>query len=350
MRIIALLFGFTALLSSINVIGQSDDGSKLKHKLALAKEDTARVNALSELARFYIFSIPDTVATYATQGLQLARQIGYKSGEGNCLSSLCLSLTFLGNYTDALNYGLKAISIFKDLQDTTMIIWTEIQVMTCYLQLEDYDQALLHGNQAKRLFTRARAMLTTMDSNQLSVGLGVLGTVYEKKNELDSAFYYNQQAFNWNRSWNGIYQNIGEVYLKMGRVDSALHYFRNGTQVALKEGSSVGLVNQYNSLSKVFESNGAFDSAIYYANGSIQQASEQAIPLGLLQAATLLSNLYEKQGKPDSTIKYLKLANTLKDSLYSRKKTREAKSFAFNEKLYQQELSAQRQQDKNKIR
>ena len=69
MRIIALLFGFTALLSSINVIGQSDDGSKLKHKLALAKEDTARVNALSELARFYIFSIPDTAATYATQGL-----------------------------------------------------------------------------------------------------------------------------------------------------------------------------------------------------------------------------------------------------------------------------------------
>src|SRR5688572_22818440 len=56
------------------------------------------------------------------------------------------------------------------------------------------------------------------------------------------------------------------------------------------------------------------------------------------------------QGKPDSTIKYLKAANTLKDSLYNRKKTREAQNFAFNEKLYQQDLISQHQRDENKIK
>src|SRR5215203_6970314 len=102
-RLFACYF-FSALLTSIIVRGQqsSDEARKMQQKLTVIEEDTARVNTLAELGRFYTFSTPDTAASYAKQGLQLARQIGYQSGEANCLGILCLSLTFLGNYTDAL--------------------------------------------------------------------------------------------------------------------------------------------------------------------------------------------------------------------------------------------------------
>src|SRR6266542_720735 len=317
----------------------------LKQKLASAKEDTTKVNLLMNLGEPYIFSYPDTAANYATQGLQLAQKINYKAGEAKCLSMLCLSLSFLGNYATALDFGLKALPLFKDLRDTIFMIWTNIQIMNCYRYLEDYDQALLYGYDAKGLFRFANS-----DSNQISVALGVIGSVYERKNQLDSALYYEQKAFEWNRSWSGVFQIMGEIYVKIVNKDLALDYYRKGIPVALKENNSIGLADLYNDIANVFESTGQTDSSIYYANKASIQAGVQANPDQLLRASTQLARQYEKQGKSDSTIKYLKVANALKDSLFSRKKTREAQSFAFNEKLHQQELTVQHQRDENKTR
>jgi len=277
-------------------MGQNNNGESLKLKLASAKEDTTRVNALIDLGRLYTFNYPDTAVSYGTQGLQLAQNVGYKSGEANSLSILSLSSTFLANYTSALSFGLKALPIFEELHDTTGIVWTE------------------------------------------------------KKNQLDSALYYEQKALAWDKSWSGVFQNMGEIYFRLGQSDSAMYYYKQGISISIKNNVPEGLVALYNDLSKLFETNGHLDSAIYYANKSIMQPGVQITPEGLLQASAQLSRLYEKKQKNDSTIKYLKLTNTLKDSLYSRKKTREAQSFAFNEKLHQQELAAQHLRDENKIR
>ena len=333
------------LLSLKKTIGQDNYRDSLKQKLASAKEDTAKVNTLFNLTVFYTFTYPDTAASYATQGLQLAQKIGYKLGEAHCLGGLCLSFTFLGNFPSALDFGFKALAIFENLHDTTQIVWTNVQLMNCYAQQEDYEQALVYGYNAKKLFR-----LSQPDSNQISVVLGVMSSIYEKKNQLDSALYYAQKAFAWDKSWSGIFQNLGEIYDNMGQTDLALDYYRKSIPLAEKEFIYTGLVNIYNDMSKSFESLGNTDSSIYYANRSIRQAGVHAYPEGLLQASTQLVKLYETQGKTDSTIKYLKLANALKDSLFSRKKTREAQSFAFNQKLHQQELAAQRQQDDNKIK
>lgn len=80
------------------------------------------------------------------------------------------------------------------------------------------------------------------------------------------------------------------------------------------------------------------------------QARQLVIPGGTLDASKQLAHLYELTGKPDSVVKYLKLTVTLNDSIFSNQKTREAQSFAFNEKLYQQELEAQKFQNLNKFR
>ncbi len=164
---------------------QNNDKESLKVKLASAKEDITRVNVLNDLGRLYTFNYPDTAVSYGTQGLQLAQKAGYKSGEAISLSILCLSSTLLANYTSALGFGLKALPIFEELHDTASIVWTNIQIMNCYLQLEDYDQALVHGYHAKHLFRFSHP-----DANQISVGMGVIGSIYEKKNQLDSALYF----------------------------------------------------------------------------------------------------------------------------------------------------------------
>jgi len=341
---------FIFLLVVQTTTGQTFHADTLKKKLAFATEDTARVNALWGLGYAYVFSYPDSTEFYANQGIQLARKIGYKRGEGPCLGALTLASNFSGNYTNALDYGFRALSIFDDIKDTTNMTWTLIQIMTCYNALEDYDEALEYGYRAKKLLRLSRPRLSRMDMNQASVAFGVMGSAYEKKNLLDSALLYVLTAFNWDRSWNGVYQNIGNVQIRLGNIDSAIYYYRNGLRAAEQENANIGIISEYNSLAKAFELKGLTDSSIYYASRAVGRPSSQNIPQELLESAARLAKLYELRGWSDSTIKYLKLANDLKDSLYSRKKTREAQRFAFNELLRQQELDVQRKEEQNKTR
>ena len=211
--------------------------------------------------------------------------------------------------------------------------------------MEDYDQALIYGYNTTKFLKYFNA-----DSNQVSVGLGAMGSVYEKKNQLDSALYYVQRAFASDTSWCQLFQFIGQTYAKAGQIGIALEYYERGLHNAVKENNSVVFIDLCNDLSKIFELTGQIDSSIFYANKAIPQSGIKTNPEGLLETSIQLARLYEMQGKSDSTIKYLKAANTFKDSLYNRKKTREAQNVAFKEKLHQQDLIAQLQRDGNNIR
>jgi signal transduction histidine kinase len=340
----------TLMFLSKATFAQIPNVDRLKQKLVSATEDTARVNALWNLALAYVFSNPDTGANYARQGLELARKIGYKPGEAYCFDFLGLASNFSGDYTNALQYGLQSLSIFRDLQDTTGMVPACMAVMTVYKSLEDYDQVLKYSYMAQRLLGFSQSTFPKFASNSASIVCMITGTTYEKRNQLDSALYYTTKALTLDDSWFGPYLGIGEAYTGLGQYDSALHYLRNGINGAIRGNSLVFLTDLYNDMSQVFELSGHNDSSVYYAYKTIQQAGVMTITLEVLQASMQLAKLYELKGKPDSIIKYLKLAHILKDSLFSRKKTREAQNFAFNEVLHQQELFAQRQKEKSQLR
>src|SRR6187549_1020687 len=108
--LLLLLFSLTKIISQTPYNTDS-----LKQKLAIAKEDSSKVALLFILANSYVFQYADTSATYAKQGLLLAQKINYKHGEVDCLHMLCFSLTNLGDFTRALDFGFKALALSKSL-------------------------------------------------------------------------------------------------------------------------------------------------------------------------------------------------------------------------------------------
>src|SRR5215469_6398196 len=106
----------TLLICFPEAICQNNYLDSLRQRLTTVKEDTARVNTTFNLALLYSISSPDSAVMYGTQGLQLAQKINYKSGEASCMGALCLSLTFLGSFPKALDFGFKALEIYKELK------------------------------------------------------------------------------------------------------------------------------------------------------------------------------------------------------------------------------------------
>ncbi len=336
---------FFLMLSHIKIISQSNYRDSLRHNLASAKEDANKVETLFFLSNSYLFTYADTSAAYAKQGLQLAQKIDYVPGEVSCMNMLCVSLANLGNFPSSLDFGFKGLALAENLHDTRLIIFSNVALMNCYRKQEDYKEALIFGYKAKSLFTTPYS-----DTNQVSVVFFILGSIYEKIDQPDSALFYAEKSYQLSKESSEIFQVLGEIHARLKHTDLALNYYRGGISVATQNSTYTGLIDIYNDMSKVFESIGKIDSSIYYGHKSIVQEGIHAYPEGVLRASTQLADLYESKGIVDSTMKYQKLTSALKDSLFSRQKTREAQNFTFNEKLHEQELTDQQRDIENKIK
>ena len=335
-----LLLGFLQL-----VHGQNSYTDSLKQQLGSSIEDTAKIILLNKISFEYIWTIADSGKKYAEEALRLSKKLDYKHQEGVSYFNLCICLSQAGNFTGALDFGFKALSIFEHIPDTAGIIDAHGALMICYRDQGDYKQALLQGYKAKELQD-----LIYVDPLGRSIILNNISSVYEKNDQLDSAIYYGLKAYKLSKTGSAQVITLGSIYSKMGNQAMALNYFRQGISEALQQQSNWGLMDTYQGMSKAFTSTRKMDSAILYAQKSFLTGKAIDNPRGVLEASKQLAHLYELEGIHDSAIKYLKLTAALNDSLFSRQKTREAQNFAFNEKIHKQELETQQLNDRNRIK
>ena len=339
---------FILLLSFLyfkDAIGQNNYRDSLKHELSQTKVDTNKVDLLYDIGWSFVFLQEDSAENYGRKGLELAKQINYKTGEANCLDLLSFSLSLNGNFIGALDFGFKNLSLAENLKDTILIATANSTLMTCYLEQDDYEQARKYGLRAE-LFSKSPKVYT----GQRAIILGLLGSVYEKINKPDSALYYGLKSYALTKEWSGIYLTLGNIYADKGMNEQALEYYRKGIPVAEESAVYIDLVDICNGMSKIFESTNQIDSSVYYAQKSIIQKGIKSYPEGEMRAATQLAHIYEQKGMKDSTIKYLQLSIALREKLFSREKTREAQSYAFNEQIHQQELKQKIEQNQLQYR
>jgi two-component system NtrC family sensor kinase len=95
---------------------------------------------------------------------------------------------------------------------------------------------------------------------------------------------------------------------------------------------------------------GQNDSAIFFAKESLLVSKDASLINLSLGACTFLSSLYETKNLIDSAYKYQKMSITLKDCVFNRTKIKQVQSFAFAERLRQQEMREQQEAYGNKIR
>ncbi len=301
---------------------------------------------ISELGFSYAFINSDSAIYYFTKGLDLANSIDYMRGKESCMNGLALSFSVSADYSNALKVGFDLIDLAKALKDSVYLTYGYEEILICYFLQNDYKEALKYGYIEKPIYSRLKPKLR--GSNLL----GMLGQVHEKDNNLDSAVYYLDMAFQnpAYQKWPGGYLSYGNVYAKKKNYPLAFSYYRKGIKLASEQGVYIDLIDIYNNISGIYETVGKYDSSIYYAQRSIFLNGFRTYPNGILRAAKQILKLYELKGRQDSVVKYQRLVINLQDSLFNQNKTRDAHSIGFNKKFQAQELMASEQQHQSKIR
>jgi two-component system, NtrC family, sensor kinase len=318
----------------------------IKRVLQTAKEDTNKVKTLLTLASVYLASHADTGVIYSQQALDLAEKLNFKGGILFAEGFLSISLNIAGNYPLGLDYAFKTLSLAKKI-DPTLRGWAYSTVSYSYYYLGEYNTCLGYTREAMKI----------AQPYELPYGWRDLALVFHKLNKPDSGMLYAKKAYEIFKATGekatgegNIFSILGDIFADNHNYDSALFFYRNGVPVAVKYYIEPELIDNYNGIAGVYKAMNNLDSAAWYCKKVLTERIERSYPLGLLKATSLLSEIYSIQKKPDSALKYMRMAITIKDSLFSREKTMAVQNLAFKELEKQKEVEATKLQAQNRLK
>ena len=339
---------FLLLLSSA-VYPQNQWIDSVKKAVVTQKADTSKVWTLNGLSDFYQQNYPDSGFYFARQALDVAEKLQYDRGRFWSIVNINKSLFILGNYALELDYAFKAFPLGKKLNDPFTIGWSNGMLGDCYFNLGEYNTAL--GYYREVIKTAEKDSIIDLFSIY-----SALVPVFIHLHQYDSALLYAKKGYalfksnpllnkgdentNYGKSYQ--YRFLGEAFAGKAFYDSSLFYYRLSLPFSEDIHSETNKIDVYNGMAKVYKEKNNADSAIGYAMKVLSDKMIKSYPVGLLKAANTLADIYEFQNKPDSTLKYLRLALTVKDSLFSKENAIAVQNIFFREQEKQNEIAAAR--------
>jgi two-component system sensor histidine kinase UhpB len=342
---IFLLLSFIADGQNLNNI------DSLKKLLESQKNDTNKVKLLYTLSFAYdAGSYADTALIYSEQALELAEKLNDEPGIFWSAITYGEALAVLGNYPLALEYNLKALNLAKKLNDPIKLCFGNGGLSSCYYNMGEYNTSIKYMQEVLRI------MDSTNVFKDKSFMWTQLSKSYYELGQPDSALLYAKKAYEMIRDSQNTYRSslispvLGNAFSAKAVYDSALLYYQMGIPFSLKGRAQTHLIDNYYGIARVYKSTGNLDSAIWYAERIITEKVIKTYPHGLLKAANMLADIYKSKNIPDSALKYLNVAITIKDSLFSRQKTIAVQNLIYKEQEKQKEIEAYKLKFKNQLR
>ncbi len=341
----------------------------------LTAKDTTRINTLNLLSRrmmFQLGSLPNrTTMQYIEEALELSRKINYHKGIGNALLNKGIEASLNEHYNKSLPFLREAMPLLKEskdlygivatydflgyttrgigdnitapsysdsarqlylaMKDSSSAVWSVVNVMRCYHDLGNYEEAYKKGQQAlnelpKRDTTlhafvlvnfanlflaaglpeiaidfvhRIRGLYSRVTSRAnlpwpLPTALRIGADAFLQMNKLDSALAMEKviqiPLKDQNANDNLFY---GRLYVAQKQYEKALPYFTKGLNTASGNQYKIVLAQNANELAKTYLLLNDHKKAMHYALHALQIGKSIQALYEIKSAAGTLSRIYE---------------------------------------------------------
>jgi len=318
------------------------------------KEDTIRADRLFYLSNSYIYDNPDSGIYYADSALRLSRKLGYTIREAWANYNLGEAYWVLGDYALSMQYYLQAMDLFKQMKRPVGVSSMKNSIGHIYEEMSGYKQALQYYFEARKmdeenpddlkLLIPDIPMEARLMVNDLSIAEAYLGG-----NMLDSALFFAKRGFTKDRelgqNWTYPALVLGSIYFKRNQLDSALYCYR----LTFKQTAQNDRIDINNGIAAIFSKRNQPDSCRHYATMAFDTAQLIHYRKGAMHASELLGWAYEKINSVKA-VQYYKISTAIKDSLYDREKLSRVNFLVFAEKQKEQELLATREKYQERLK
>lgn len=292
------------LLLTVLCHSQVEERQRLIDELETVTSDTARIRITKTLMIAFGATDFELSRKYAEKCLSLALETGDRESEASASSALGSYYINKDNYTEATVYSLRALRIYKELDNKRWIAVIYNNLGLINLKQGNFEEARVNLKEAIKLRQEIGAERSLANSYQLlasvyvsekdygqalvyyekglqsarksgdgrveSACLNGIGIIHFKKKDFgESARVYNQVLELLQRSPGdnrkaicGAYHNIAQAYRKLGKYDESLELLNKSLALAKEIGSNEDIKQAYAALSTVYKERGDLRAAL----------------------------------------------------------------------------------------
>ena len=275
------------------------------------------------------------------KAIEWYRKAGNESRECEDLLYVSYDYLELGEFENAFEYCENALQLAKKLSvrpdpEGENAVWLQLSYMNMsdlYKAAGDYQAALNLLTESRRFHLNGKSKTTWGMETEL-------GRLYIETGQLDSAVYY-LKPFVSDTKFSYYWTDMGRVYSRLNKPDSALTYFNRAIDTMEKRGPVAavldGLRKCYYGKASILTQQNKYDDALRFVRKSIAYEQLRFDKLDLMNAYDLSAQIFHKLGRNDSAYVYLKKYIGLKDSMLTRQ-------FLFRLSNYKKEAEAARKE------
>ncbi len=343
--------------------------------LARQKQDTSRVGIMAAIANNYAFYPEfynaDSALFYAQKALQLQQKImasdEYKSWAKtdnfsqlmNLQEIIATLLHALGNYPKALEIRFENLKLAEKDKDKLSMAYAYRNITEDYRSMKDYQNVLRYGKSMDSILNT----MNLKDRQSARVqwqAKYTIATAFYNLGLTDSALYYANKSNaikidfeTGNLAFGSLL--LGDIYAKKSENNTAFYYYRKVLPNAFSIGNAGLMARANEGMARLFKKQGRLDSALFFASQAISllqtykinvQAWGENTNTYIAEISPLVAELYKDNNQLDSAYKYLYLSVSLKDSLYNVDRIRQFQTLGFNETTRRLQLDQQSKEAK----
>jgi len=299
---------------SVNLFPQAENDS-LRNLLDTAP-DTAKIRLLKELCWENRYTNPSDALNYGLQALSLVRELEMFEEAASINNYLGIIQRNVGDHATALEYFFSAQRLAEDHNNDQQLAYAFNNIGDIYNQEDNSRKALEYELKALEIFEDVG------DSVGVSYCCHQIALAYTNLEEYSNAIMSYKRAmkireFLGNRIGLGYSLiSIGETYLKMGNHGESLSSLMKSGEIFKELGDQFGLAASYYSLGMYYRMTGDSQNAVKYLTESLNLGNETRSPIRIRNAAQVLSEIYAEQNMFKEAYQMYILYKETYDSLY----------------------------------
>jgi uncharacterized membrane protein YciS (DUF1049 family) len=334
-----------------NTIVEYDSLMKL---LPTTMHDTTRIDLLYQLGAVLFAKEPNTALAYGNEAVTLSKKINDQ--KRLIQGMLKLGYIYTGNGETAKSIAIlqKVVRMTEKNDKQTALIAT-VFMSIAFQNQGDLVNALKYTLSAYNALEERRKK---RDYSDEMVGTPMrIGEIYLLLGKVDSAFYYLQESHKIMNSYNMTNRYfsfhvpllLAKIHLKRQETNLAHGFILEGFKNAHTFNDALGIAEADLGLANYYKQINQPDSTVIYAQSAIKNAQKMKRYSVILEAGTLLKTWYQEHNDPVKALYYNDIAIAAKDSMGSAEKIREGQRLLFKDEQYQNDLNAAQATYQNRL-
>jgi len=278
-------------------------------------DDTVKVNLMNRIADEFRDFDTEKGLFYANKALALAQKLNYKLGIGEAHKALGIIYYRMGIYDASLDNSLKAIVIFKELKELTLLSKTYNNIGLVYFARIEYSKAKSYMLQGLEF---ANKINNNIEKSRIFHNLALIE--FEEA-DFNKALQYHYKSYEIAKSENHLmlmaynYASIGKCYLKLKKLDSAEVKIKESIKIFKKLNNPNLTAMAFNQYADFFINTKNYAKALEFANRAHEIGESIGSRYVILEASDLIAKAYLGIKDFENALKYRNRFFELSDTM-----------------------------------